>query len=30
MKLYPNCRHEVLNDTCRDEAIRDILVFAER
>jgi alpha-beta hydrolase superfamily lysophospholipase len=30
MKLYPNCRHEVLNDTCRDEVIRDILVFAER
>ncbi len=30
MKLYPNCRHEILNDTCRDEVIRDILVFVER
>lgn len=27
MKLYPNCRHEILNDTCREEVIRDILEF---
>ena len=30
IKLYPNCRHEILNDTCRDEVIRDILVFVDR
>ena len=27
MKLYPHCRHEILNDTCRQEAISDILYF---
>ena len=27
MKLYPGCRHEILNDTSRDEVISDILAF---
>ena len=27
MKLYPNCRHEILNDTCHDEVVQDILLF---
>lgn len=27
IKLYENCRHEILNDTCKDEAISDILNF---
>lgn len=27
MKLYPGCRHEILNDTSREECIRDILSF---
>ena len=27
MKLYENCRHEILNDTCRDEVIYDIISF---
>ncbi len=27
MKLYENCRHEILNDTCRDEVIKDVLAF---
>ena len=26
-KIYPNCRHEILNDTCREEVITDILNF---
>ncbi len=26
-KLYENCRHEILNDTCRDEVLADILAF---
>ena len=26
-KLYPNNRHEILNDSCREEAIKDILDF---
>lgn len=29
MKLYPDARHEILNDFCRDEVIGDILAFAE-
>ena len=28
MKLYPGCRHEILNETCRDEVIADLLAFA--
>ena len=27
IKLYMDCRHEILNDTCREETIRDILAF---
>ena len=27
MKLYENCRHEILNDSCREEVIADILEF---
>lgn len=27
MKLYPDCRHEILNDVCRNEVIEDILKF---
>lgn len=27
LKLYENCRHEILNDTCKDETISDILRF---
>ena len=27
MKLYPGVRHEILNDTSRDQVIRDILTF---
>lgn len=26
-KLYANCRHEILNDTCRDQVLADILAF---
>ncbi len=29
MKIYENCRHEILNDTCRDEVISDIMKFIE-
>ena len=28
-KLYENCRHEIHNDTCRDEVFSDILSFCE-
>lgn len=27
LKLYEDCRHEILNDTCRQEVISDILNF---
>lgn len=27
MELYENCRHEILNDSCRDEVIKRILGF---
>ena len=30
IKLYENCRHEILNDTCRDEVIADIERFCDR
>ena len=30
MKLYENCRHEILNDTCREEVTADVLEFALR
>ncbi len=29
MKLYKDCRHEILNDTCRQETIEDILTFVK-
>ena len=29
-KLYENCRHEILNDTCRDEVLADILAFIKK
>ena len=29
LKLYKNCRHEILNDSCRQEAYDDILKFIE-
>jgi len=28
-KLYPNVRHEILNDKCKEEVIKDILKFME-
>ncbi|MBO4584578.1 MAG: alpha/beta fold hydrolase [Clostridia bacterium] len=30
MKLYENCRHEILNDTCKEETTADVLEFALR
>jgi alpha-beta hydrolase superfamily lysophospholipase len=30
MKLYPGARHEILNETNRDEVEADMLAFAER
>lgn len=27
MKLYPNCRHEILNDTCRQDVYDDLLAW---
>ncbi len=27
LKLYENCRHEILNDTCREEVLFDIMHF---
>jgi alpha-beta hydrolase superfamily lysophospholipase len=27
MKLYENCRHEILNETCREETTKDIIDF---
>lgn len=29
MKLYGGCRHEILNDTCREEVTSDIFAFLE-
>lgn len=29
LKLYGNCRHEILNDTCRAEVTADILAFLD-
>jgi len=29
IKLYENCRHEILNDTCRQQTMDDILEFIE-
>ncbi len=30
LKLYENCRHEILNDTCKDEVIKDIFDFLDK
>lgn len=30
LKLYDNCRHEILNDTCKAEVICDILCFIKK
>ena len=30
LKLYKDCRHEIHNDTCRDEVTKDILEFINR
>lgn len=30
LKLYPDCRHEILNDTCKAEVISDILNFIKK
>ena len=27
MKLYENCRHEIHNDSCKDQMVKDILEF---
>ena len=29
IKIYQGCRHEILNDTCREEVIADIIAFTE-
>lgn len=29
MKLYEGCRHEILNDVCRDEVVADLLGFVQ-
>ena len=29
MKLYENCRHEILNDTCREQVLADIREFVK-
>ena len=28
-KLYPEVRHEILNDKCKEEVIQDIIKFME-
>ncbi len=30
LKLYPDCRHEILNDSCKEEVIEDILAFLDK
>lgn len=30
IKIYENCRHEILNDTCRKETIDDVKTFIKR
>lgn len=30
LKLYPDCRHEILNDSCKEEVIDDILEFLNK
>ena len=29
LKLYPDCRHEIHNDTCKDEMFQEILNFID-
>ena len=29
LKLYDGCRHEIHNDSCKEEVIKDILQFIE-
>jgi alpha-beta hydrolase superfamily lysophospholipase len=29
MKLYPNARHELFNELCREESFSDIASFVE-
>ena len=30
LKLYPDCRHEILNDSCKGEVTEDILAFLDK
>ncbi len=30
VKLYKNCRHEILNDDCYDEVVKDIISFTKQ
>lgn len=30
LKLYENCRHEILNDTCKQEVLEDIFAFLDK
>ncbi len=30
LKLYPDCRHEIHNDSCKDEVTKDILEFINK
>ena len=30
LKLYPDCRHEVLNELCRDQVMSDVLAWFEQ
>lgn len=30
LKLYPDCRHEIHNDSCKDEMIKELLSFTEK
>lgn len=29
VKLYPNTRHDILNETCRNEVFKDIINYIE-
>lgn len=30
IRLYPGCRHEIVNDSCRDQVLHDVLDFIDR
>ena len=30
LRLYSGCRHEIHNDTCKEDVIKDILQFIEK